>query len=428
MASLSDAEAAALVYDWRFWARPNQLWPDGGHYLWLILAGRGWGKTRSGAEWCRMMVEEMGYRRGALLGRTAADVRDVMIEGDSGILSVCPSWNKPEYNPSKRRITWPNGALMTAYSADKPDMLRGPQHDFAWVDEPASFRYPEAFDMLLFGLRLGHRPLATITGTPKPVGLIKELIKNPDCKVTKGTTYDNRDNLAQPFLNRIIQKYEGTRLGRQEIYADILDDLPGAMWTRSLLDRYRVPVIGFDWAHLDRIVVAVDPAVSNEEQSNETGIVVAARSMAGEGYLLDDRTLSDTPAGWGKAAVDAYHKYKADCIICEVNQGGDMVEHVIRTIDPRVAVRQVRATRGKHVRAEPVSNLAERGVIHHVGSFPELEDQLCLITATGYEGEGSPDRADAYVWAFTDLLLGQAGDSGLDDLGVGRSVASGSDW
>lgn len=375
-----------------------------------------------------MMVEEMGYRRGALLGRTAADIRDVMIEGDSGILSVCPPWNKPEYNPSKRRITWPNGAIMTAYSADKPDMLRGPQHDFAWVDEPASFRYPEAYDMLTFGLRLGQRPLAVITGTPKPVQLIKDLIKSPDCKVTKGSTYDNRDNLAPPFLNRIIQKYEGTRLGRQEIYADILDDLPGALWTRSILDLNRVPVIGFDWAHLGRIVVAIDPAVSNEEQSNETGIVVAARSLAGQGYLLDDLTRSETPAGWGKAAVEAYHKYRADCIVAEVNQGGDMVEHVIRSIDPTVSFRAVRATRGKHVRAEPVSNLAERGVIHHVGSFPELEDQLCLITATGYEGEGSPDRADAYVWAFTDLLIGQAGDSGLDDLGVGHSVASGGDW
>ncbi|ADU50161.1 hypothetical protein Tmar_0036 [Thermaerobacter marianensis DSM 12885] len=401
MAELSDEEAEALLYDWRFWARPKQLPPEGPWRIWLILAGRGFGKTRTGAEWVREQVERHGRRRIAIVGRTAADVRDVMVEGESGILSISPPWFRPVYEPSKRRLTWPNGAIATLYSADEPDLLRGPQHDAAWADELAAWRRPEAWDNLMFGLRLGPDPRVVVTTTPRPVKLIRDLLNDPTCVVTRGSTYENAANLAPAFLEQIISRYEGTRLGRQELYGEVLDDVPGALWQRKRIDELRVR----EAPELVRVVVAIDPAVTSEEGSDETGIVVAGRGVDGDAYVLADRSCRMSPDGWARRAVKAYYDFDGDRIVGEVNNGGDLVETVIRTVDPKVPYKAVRASRGKAVRAEPVAALYEQGKVHHVGTFDHLEDQLCQITPDGYQGAGSPDRADALVWALTELML-----------------------
>jgi len=401
LAELSDEEAEALLYDWRFWARPKQLPPEGQWRVWLILAGRGFGKTRTGAEWVREQVERHGRRRIAIVGRTAADVRDVMVEGESGILSISPPWFRPVYEPSKRRLTWPNGAIATLYSADEPDLLRGPQHDAAWADELAAWRRPEAWDNLMFGLRLGPDPRVVVTTTPRPVKLIRDLLKDPTTVVTRGSTYENAANLAPAFLEQIISRYEGTRLGRQELYGEVLDDVPGALWQRKRIDELRVS----EAPELVRVVVAIDPAVTNEEGSDETGIVVAGRGVDGHAYVLADKSCRMSPDGWARRAVKAFYDHEADRIIGEVNNGGDLVETVIRTVDPKVPYKAVRASRGKSVRAEPVAALYEQGKVHHVGTFDHLEDQLCQITPDGYQGSGSPDRADALVWALTELML-----------------------
>ncbi|PZN08384.1 MAG: ATP-binding protein [Bacillota bacterium] len=401
MADLSDEEAEALLYDWRFWARPKQLPPEGPWRIWLILAGRGFGKTRTGAEWVREQVERHGRRRIAIVGRTAADVRDVMVEGESGILSISPPWFRPVYEPSKRRLTWPNGAIATLYSADEPDLLRGPQHDAAWADELAAWRRPEAWDNLMFGLRLGPDPRVVVTTTPRPVKIIRDLLQDPTCVVTRGSTYENAANLAPAFLEQIISRYEGTRLGRQELYGEVLDDVPGALWQRKRIDELRVR----EAPELVRVVVAIDPAVTSEEGSDETGIVVAGRGVDGHAYVLADRSCRMSPDGWARRAVKAYYDFDGDRIVGEVNNGGDLVETVIRTVDPKVPYKAVRASRGKAVRAEPVAALYEQGKVHHVGTFEHLEDQLCQITPDGYQGAGSPDRADALVWALTELML-----------------------
>ena len=270
LAELSDDEAEALLYDWKgLWARPKQLPPTGAWAVWLVLAGRGFGKSRTGAEWVRDMVETGKARRIALVGPTAADVRDVMIEGESGILAVCPPWNKPIYEPSKRRLTWPNGAIATAYSADEPERLRGPQHDAAWCDELCAWRYPMAWDMLIFGLRLGDDPRCVVTTTPKPVKLVRDLVKDSTTTITTGSTYENEENLAEPFIKAVKKRYEGTRLGRQELHAEILDDNPGALWKRKQIEDLMVR----EHPPLLRIAVAVDPAVSANATSDETGIV-----------------------------------------------------------------------------------------------------------------------------------------------------------
>ena len=343
------------------------------------------------------MFEHGGYRRIGLLGATAADVRDVMTEGESGLLAVCPPWNRPTYEPSKRRITWPNGAMATTYSADEPERLRGPQHDGLWADEPASWRHPEAWHMAMLGLRLGQRPRAVVTGTPKPVKLIKDLLKNPQCVVTRGTTYENLTNLAPTFKAQILSRYEGTRLGRQELNAEILEDAEGALWSRAELEAHRVT----QHPPLKRIVVAVDPAVSSNSESNETGIIVVGLGVDDQGYVLDDVTLKASPDGWARQAVSAYHKHRADRIIAESNQGGEMVEHTIRTVESNIPVKLVHASRGKQTRAEPVAALYEQGKVHHVGMFAELEDQLCSWAP----GDDSPDRLDALVWGFTELMV-----------------------
>lgn len=369
------------------------------------MAGRGFGKTRVGAEWIREEVMAGRMRRVALVGPTAADARDVMVEGESGLLAVCDRYNwRPKYEPSKRRITFPNGAIATTYSAEEADRLRGPQHDGAWSDEVAAWSEPEAWDMLQFGLRLGTNPRQIATTTPKPVKVVKDLLKQEAdgvVVVTRGSTYDNRANLAPSFLAQIIRRYEGTRLGRQELEGELLDDVLGALWTYSMIERDRVQEgpHELDW---QRIVVGVDPAATNTEESSETGIIVAGIDIYGAGYVLEDCSLRGTPLEWARAAVDAYDRWGADRVVAEVNNGGLMVEQTLRTVRENLPVTQVRASRGKMTRAEPVAALYEQSRVHHVGGFPQLEDQM-----TSYDDTGeSPDRMDALVWALTDLMIG----------------------
>jgi phage terminase large subunit-like protein len=408
LSTLTEAEAEALIYDWSFWARDKQLAPAGEWETWLIMAGRGFGKTRTGAEWIRDQIEQQGKRRLALVARTAADVRDVMVEGESGILAISPPWNRPHYEPSKRRLIWPNGAIATTYSGDKPDQLRGPQHDGAWCDELAAWRYPESFDQLQFGLRLGDNPQVVVTTTPRPIQVIRDLIKDTATVITSGSTYENVANLAPRALDRLRRKYENTRLGEQELYAKLLDDNPFALWKRATIDQLRVT----QHPALTRIVVAIDPQAKKSsekrdmDETSETGIVVAGISADGHGYILDDLTIDGTPDQWGRAAVTGYHKFEADRIVAEVNQGGDMVEFTVKTIEPGVPFKQLHASRGKHTRAEPVAALYEQSKVHHVGMFAELEDQMCQWVP----GDDSPDRMDALVWALTELMLAGPGE------------------
>jgi phage terminase large subunit-like protein len=407
IAALSPAEAEALLYDWHFWARPNQLPPDGDWRVWLLLAGRGFGKTRTGAELVRARVTARMARRIALVAPTAADARDVVVEGESGILAISPPGDRPRYEPSKRRLTWANGAIATLYSADQPERLRGPQHDTAWCDELASWRYPEAWDMLMFGLRLGADPRIVVTTTPRPTRLLRELVADRTVTVTRGTTYENRANLAPDFIEQIVRKYEGTRLGRQEIEAEILDDLPGGLWNRGIIEAARSRTA----PELVRVVVAIDPAATSGAEADETGIIVAGRDAQGHGWVLADLSGRYQPVEWAKAVVAAYRAYRADRVVAEVNNGGEMVEATLRTIEPNLAFAAVHASRGKVIRAEPVAALYEQGRVHHLGSFAQLEDQMCNLSRGGRaEAEVrragySPDRADALVWALTDLLV-----------------------
>ncbi|MGX5827379.1 DNA-packaging protein [Mesorhizobium sp. 43Arga] len=418
LSDLTEAELADLEYDWQFWGRPNQLAPTGNWLTWLVLAGRGFGKTRCGSEWVRSIacgpspLARGTHARIAIVAETAADARDVLVEGDSGILSVHPADFRPLYEPSKRRLTWPNGAVATLYNAVEPDQLRGPQHDAAFCDELAKWRYArETWDQLQFGLRLGAAPKQVITTTPRPIPVLKEILNSPSTVTTKGSTFDNADNLAPSFLTQVVAKYEGTRLGRQELNAEILDDLPGALWTRDAIDRNRLR----EFPDLHRVVVAVDPSGTKgqSDDGDEIGIVIAGKGVDGRAYVLADRTCKLSPDGWGRRAVDAYHgrwsqtpdKVKADRVVAERNFGGAMVEHVIKTIEATIPYKEVTASRGKVARAEPVAALYEQGRVAHVGSMPELEDQMCLIAPDGYAGEGSPDRADALVWALTELML-----------------------
>ena len=401
--SLTRKQALTIKYEWPYRARPEQLPPPGDWRVWLLLAGRGFGKTRTGAELVRARIGAHTARRIALVAPTAADARDVMVEGESGLLAIAPPGERPLYEPSKRRLTWPNGAVATTYSADEPERLRGPQHDFAWCDELAAWRYPEAWDMLMFGLRLGDDPRAVVTTTPRPNKLIRALLADPKVVVTRGRTAENRAHLAPAFLDQIVRRYEGTRLGRQELDAEILDDMPGALWQRGTIEAARVGAL----PDLVRVVVAIDPAAASSENSDETGIVVAGRDAGGHGYVLADASGRYPPAEWARAAIAAFRANQADRIVAEVNNGGEMVEATLRTVDPNVPFRAVRASRGKAARAEPVAALYEQGRMHHLGAFAALEDQMCAFTsdfdrhAAGY----SPDRVDALVWAFTDLLV-----------------------
>lgn len=407
--------ADSLETCWPAIARPNQLPPPSDWWqIWLLLAGRGFGKTRTLAEWVCGQVASGQASRIALVAATAADARDVLVEGESGILAVARPEFRPIYEPSKRRLTWPNGAIATTFSAEEPERLRGPQHDAAVCDELGAWSRPETWHMLQFGLRLGRNPRCLVATTPRPTKLIRELLarEGDDLVVTRGSTYENRANLAPVFLSQIIRKYEGTRLGRQELNAELLEDTPGALWTHGVIEAARVNAAP---PELSRVVVAIDPAVTSGEEADETGIVVVGKDHNGHGYVLADISGRYQPIDWAKCAIAAYRTYKADRIIAEVNNGGEMVGNTLRMVDENVPFTAVHASRGKVTRAEPVSALYEQGRMHHVGPFPQLEDQMTNFTsdfdrqAAGY----SPDRLDALVWATTELLVEQMKGYGL---------------
>lgn len=375
----------------------------------MALAGRGFGKTRLGAEWIREQVKA-GYGRLAMIAPTASDARDVMVEGESGIMAVCWAGDKaldgspigrPVYEPSKRRLTWENGAIATLFSAEEPERLRGPQFDAGWCDELAAWKYlRDTWDMYQFGLRLGNDPRTVITTTPKPLALIREISKDQNTHVTRGSTFDNAGNLAPTFLKAIRDKYEGTRLGRQELYAEVLDEAEGALWSRETLEKAYVK----EQPEMARIVVALDPAITAKEESDETGIVVCGLGRDGKGYLLADRSGRYSPGDWARQAIKLYDEFGADRIIAEGNQGGDMVKHTIQTERKNAAVKIVHASRGKAARAEPVAALYEQEKVKHVGAYPDLEDQLVTWEPLG--GMPSPDRLDALVWGITELMIG----------------------
>jgi phage terminase large subunit-like protein len=410
--SYSPAQIEAIRWDWRTWARPEQLPPgtdraanprkDWVH--WIPLAGRGWGKTRVGAETVRAWAESPTERI-HLVGPTAAATRSVMVEGPSGLLSCYPAYRRPDYEPSRRRILFPSGAVAETFSADEPERLRGPACSKYWADEPCAWRFLEdAWDNLMFGLRLGDDPRGICTTTPRPVPWLLALTKDQKAVVTRHSSRENRLNLTDQFFGSILGKYEGTRLGRQEIDAEILEDVPGALWTRKMIEDLRVKKLSeVKWELITRIVVAIDPAVSHSETSDETGIIVAGLTRSMHVVILDDLSGRYSPAEWASVAVSAFRARGADRIIGEVNNGGDLVGANIRALDPAVPFRAVHASRGKYLRAEPVAALYEQGRVHHVGAMPELEDQMCTFTQHG--GQHSPDRLDALVWAITELVI-----------------------
>jgi phage terminase large subunit-like protein len=408
----SEEDLYYLHHDWQLLARPAQRIPSGGWFTWLLRSGRGYGKTRTGSETVIQWATE-GYSPIALVGQTKADVRDTMVEiGDSSIMRVAPPWFRPMYEPSKRRLTFPNGSICLIYSGDEPDQLRGPQHQKAWVDELAKFRYPvDTWDNLEMGLRKGDNPQIICTTTPRPIRIIKDLLADKRTIETRGNTLDNAVNLNPQFLDRMITKYQGTRLGRQELNGDILDDSPNALWKRADIDKHRVSVLPS--SGLDLIYVGVDPSVSFTEDSDATGIIVAGidknsldpvtQKKVPHFYVIGDYTISGTPNQWAIAVVAAFHKHHANKVIGEANNGGDLIEVNIRTVDADIPYKKTHASRGKQTRAEPVSSLYEQGKVHHLGYYPELEDEQC----DWVPGEGeSPDRIDALVWAITELMGG----------------------
>lgn len=413
LASLKPETKAELNWKWRgWWARPSQVAPPGEWTYWLFMAGRGAGKTRSGAEWVREKIKA-GCGHVGLISPTAGDARAVMVDGESGILNVC--WQqdrnakgnlvgKPLYEPSKRLLTWENGAKATTFSAEEPERLRGPQHDALWCDELAAWKYlRETWDMAMFGLRLGAKPQAMITTTPRPVSLLREMLKDEATVVSRGSTFENAANLAPSYIAKIRTDYEGTRLGRQELYAELLDEAEGALWSRDMIEasRYRG-----DLPEMKRVVVAIDPAVTKTDASDETGIIGAGLGMDDRGYVLRDVSGRYSPAEWARKAIRLFHELGADRLIAEGNNGGDMVRHTLQTEWNAAPVTMVHASRGKAARAEPVSALYEQSRVRHVGPALEtLEDQL--VTWEPLSGMPSPDRLDALVWAMTSLMVRQ---------------------
>ncbi len=388
-----------LKYKWDYNARPKQILPPGDWITWLILAGRGFGKTRTGAETVRQWAKTNAIIH--IVGATAADARDIMIEGESGILAISPNDERPLYEPSKRRLTWPNGSKAIIFSADEPDRLRGPQAFKAWADELASWRYPDAWDQLNFGLRLGNNPQVIVTTTPRPTKLIRELSKDATTHITRGSTYENKENLADAFFHQVLTKYEGTRLGRQEIEAEILEDVEGALWSGKLIESTRVS----KHPDLKRVVVAIDPAATSKKNSDKSGIVVMGLGVDGYGYVLEDKSGLFTPQEWARVVIGLYDRHQADRVVGEINNGGEMIEAVLRNAAPNISYKSVHATRGKALRAEPIVSLYEQGKVHHVGVLSELEEEM-----TGWApdlGLPSPDRMDALVWAATDLMVNQ---------------------
>ena len=432
LAKLSIRQCQALRYDWEeFWSRPSQRPPQDPDWIfWLVRSGRGFGKTRLGAEWIRGQAKA-GVSPLALVGANEDEVRAIMVEGSSGILVISPPDERPSYQPSVGggRLLWPNGVVAYCYSAENPDSLRGPGIAGAWCDELAKWRNArDVFDQLRFTLRVGPRPRAVITTTPRPIRIIKELLaesltEGSIVRVTTASSYENRSNLAPTFLEKIIAPKEGSRLGRQEIHGEILDDVEGALWNREQIEERRWPA-GKPPPQMARVVVALDPAVSSGEDSDETGIIVCGKGTNGDGFVLEDQSGRYQPNAWAQKALELYHKWRADRIVAEVNNGGDLVENTIRMFDENVAFSAVHATRGKVKRAEPIAALYEarlgfpRGRVFHVGAFPQLEDQLCELTidfdrkTAGY----SPDRADAMIWGFTELMVELTSDAGLFEL------------
>lgn len=400
MAKLTPEAKAALNYTWRFWARPNQLAPDGEWATCLALAGRGFGKTEAGAQWVRERVEQ-GARSIALVAETQKDLEEVMVPR---LVNIHPPHERPTVRFRPVRMIWPNGAQALGYNGTEPDQLRGPEFDTAWVDELAKYRYArETWDMLQFTMRAGDDPRVFVTTTPRPIPIIREIAADPGTVILRGSTFDNAANLPDKFLRKLKERYEGTRLGRQELFAEILDDLPGALWSREWFDQHRTSTP----PEMQRIVVAVDPSgtAGASDDGDSIGIVVAGKGIDGRAYVLADRTCKLSPDGWARRVVQAYREFNADRIVAERNFGGAMVESLIRTVDRRVAYKEVVASRGKAIRAEPVAALYEQGRVSHVGQMHELEDQMTLMGPDGYVGEGSPDRLDAAVWALTELML-----------------------
>ena len=417
LAGLNGAAAQALAHDWEWLARPEQLAPGGDWRIWLMMAGRGFGKTRAGAEWVRRIAEGDGRARIALVGATLGEARSVMVEGPSGLLAVAPWWNRPAFSPALRRLIWPNGAMALLFGAAEPEALRGPQFSHGWADEIAKWPQAQAaWDNLMMGMRLGDRPRVLATTTPRPVPLVRGLVarEGGDVIVTRGRTADNVANLADGFVAAMEQSYGATRLGRQELDGELIAEVEGALWNRELLDRCRVahvPEREDGDALLSRVVVGVDPPAS--ARGDACGIVVAGLGPDGRAYVIADASVEKaTPEGWARAVAHAAAVHGADRVIAEANNGGAMVESVLRAAEAALPVRLVHASRGKAARAEPVAALYEAGRVRHRGAFWALEDEMCgLVAGGGYVGPGrSPDRADALVWALTELMLGRRGD------------------
>lgn len=408
----------ALPYLFAFWALPHQLPPEGWWKSWVILGGRGAGKTRAGAEWVRSVVEGPGPRdrgecaRIALVSETLDQAREVMVFGDSGIIACSPPDRRPQWVATRKQLVWPNGAVAQIYSAHDPEALRGPQFDAAWLDELAKWKKAgDTWDMLQFALRLGHSPRQVITTTPRNVPLLRQILDHHSTVTTHAPTEANAANLAQSFLDEVKRRYGGTALGRQELDGLLLDEAEGAFWRQGDLDALRLDIApGFD-----RIVVAVDPPVTGHKGSDACGIVVVGAVLPEDpgqwrAVVLEDASVQGvSPLTWARRAVEVARRYKADRLVAEVNQGGELVESTIRQVDALIPYRAVRATRGKTARAEPVAALYEQEKVHHLRGLGELESQMCRMTRQGYDGKGSPDRVDALVWALTDLMIEPAG-------------------
>ncbi len=415
---LKAAGCEALEFDWDWLARRGQMAPEGDWRVWLMMAGRGFGKTRAGAEWVRGIAEADPKARIALVGATLGEARRVMVEGASGILAIAPHWCRPVFYPALRKLTWPNGAVATLFGAAEPESLRGPQFSHGWADEIAKWPFAEgAWDNLMMAMRLGRRPQVMATTTPRPVALVRRLVADAaagSVVVTRGRTADNRANLADGFVEAMERSYGGTRLGRQELDGELIEEVEGALWSRDLIERCRVAHVpgGQDGAALRRVVVAVDPPAS--AHGDACGIVVAGVGGDGRAYVIADASVEGcSPESWARAVAAAATVHDADKVVAEANNGGAMVESVLRAADERLPVKLVHASRGKVARAEPVAALYEAGRVAHRGAFAQLEDEMCgLLTGGGYVGPGrSPDRADALVWALTELMLGKRGEA-----------------
>ena len=413
IAGLSENALLALPWMFEFWALAHQLPPEGVWKTWVIMGGRGAGKTRAGAEWVRAQVEGAGpqdpgrARRVALLGETVDQVREVMIFGDSGILACSPPDRRPEWQATRKQLLWPNGAVAQVYSAHDPDSLRGPQFDAAWVDELAKWkRGQKAWDQLQFALRLGKNPQQVVTTTPQNVAVLKQILKNPSSVMTHAPTDANRAHLAASFLEEVRSRYAGTLLGAQELQGLLVEDVQGALWSTATLEAQRIAQA----PRCQRIVVAVDPPVTGHGGSDACGIVVVGAITEGapqswRAVVLEDASVRGSSTAWATAAVAAYHRHGADRMVAEVNQGGALVEEMIRQIDPMIAYKAVHAAVGKSARAEPVAALYEQGRITHRRGLGVLEEQMCLMTTQGFKGKGSPDRVDALVWAVNEALI-----------------------